>query len=182
MGNEWLAKVAEHHNYWISIVRNIGEVDYAEDIVQEMYIVLSKYANEDKLFTDGKLSKGYVYFTLRSVLYQYHNAKKRITKVSIDDTERAYQIPYSNKMDEQIAFHKVCELVDKQLENLHWYDRKLFKLYRDTDLSIRQLAKETHISWVSIFNTLKNVKNEINEKLNEDYTDYINGDYERITT
>lgn len=179
---QWLSKVAKYHNDWIRIVQGFGEFDYAEDIVQETYIVLTKYANEEKLFNNGKLSKGYVYFTLRSVLYQYHNTKKRIQKISIDDADTAIQIPHNSQMDEQVAFYKVCQLIDDHLEGLHWYDKKLFKIYRDTDLSIRQLAKETHISWVSIFNTLKNVKRGIKEELTEDYQDYKNEDYERITT
>jgi hypothetical protein len=47
-------------------------------------------------------------------------------------------------------------------------------------MSIRKLAKETGISWVSIFNTLKKCKIDLRENFSEDYDDYINGDYERI--
>ena len=52
--------------------------------------------------------------------------------------------------------------------------------YRDTNMSIRKIAAETKISWVSIFNTLKNAKNILKEKLKEDYEDYKNQDYERL--
>jgi len=38
----WLGKVAERHNEWIRIVHSFGEYDYADDIVQEMYLVLNK--------------------------------------------------------------------------------------------------------------------------------------------
>jgi hypothetical protein len=47
-------------------------------------------------------------------------------------------------------------------------------------MSIRKIAAETKISWVSIFNTLKNAKNILKEKLKEDYEDYKNEDYERL--
>jgi predicted DNA-binding protein YlxM (UPF0122 family) len=70
--------------------------------------------------------------------------------------------------------------MDSYIEDWHWYDQKLFKLYRDTDMSIRKIAAETGISWVSIFNTLKKCKKDLNDKFNEDYDDYLNGDYERI--
>ena len=51
MGKEvkWLAKVAERHSEWISIVNSFGEYDFAEDIVQECYLTLYKYADEEKI-------------------------------------------------------------------------------------------------------------------------------------
>ena len=70
--------------------------------------------------------------------------------------------------------------IDDEIENWHWYDKKLFVLYRDTNMSIRKIAAETNISWVSIFNTLKNAKIILKDKLKEDYEDYKNEDYERL--
>jgi predicted DNA-binding protein YlxM (UPF0122 family) len=37
----------------------------------------------------------------------------------------------------------------------------MFKIYHNTDLSIRKLSEETNISASSIFNTLKTCKNKI---------------------
>ena len=54
----WLAKVAERHNEWISIVNSFGEYDYDEDIVQEAYVALYKYANEEKIIKNGIVSGG----------------------------------------------------------------------------------------------------------------------------
>jgi fructose-specific phosphotransferase system component IIB len=71
-------------------------------------------------------------------------------------------------------------LIDNHIENWRWYEKKLFILYRDSNLSIRGIAAETGISWVSIYHTLKDAKNEIKEIFNEDYLDYKNQDYERI--
>jgi hypothetical protein len=83
-------------------------------------------------------------------------------------------------MDEQIAFHKICTMIDDHIEGWRWYEKKLFTLYRDSDLSIRGIAAETNISWVSIFNTLKHAKQEIKDTFKEDFLDYKNGDYDRI--
>ena len=71
-------------------------------------------------------------------------------------------------------------MVDDIADGWNWYDRKLWKLYSQTDMSIRKLAKETKISWVSIFNTLKNLKEELRLKLGEDFEDYINNDYDKL--
>ena len=47
-------------------------------------------------------------------------------------------------------------------------------------MSIRKIAEETNISWVSIFNTLKKCKQELKELFKEDYEDFKNNDYDRI--
>lgn len=177
---QWLEKVAERHKEWVQIVRSFGETTYAEDLVQEMYIVLSKYTDETKIIKNGVVSRGYIYFTLRSLYYSLYNNKKKLPKVRIDDEENFCQIADHSEMDEQVAFHKICTMIDEVADGWHWYDKKLFKLYRDTDLSIRKIAAETNISWVSIFNTLKNAKQEIKDKIGEDYIDYKNKDYDRI--
>lgn len=177
---EWLAKVAERHKEWIAIVKSFGEYDYAEDLVQECYLTIYKYADESKIIRDGVVSRGYMYFTLRSLYYQYYNSKRKVSKISLDDDEFTLQIPNDSQMDEQIAFHKICTMIDDHIESWRWYEKKLFTLYRDSDLSIRGIASETNISWVSIFNTLKNAKQEIKDKFKEDYLDYKNKDYDRI--
>ena len=179
MGTDWLGKVAERHKEWIKIVESFGEVNLAEDFVQEMYLTLHKYASEEKIIKDNIVSRGYVFFTLRSIYFQYYNAKKKINKVSIDDEENFEQIPYNSEMDEQVGYDEFCSLIDNHIENWSWYDKTLFKLYRDTDMSIRKISKETNISWVSIFKTLKKSKDELKELFKEDYEDFKNKDYER---
>ena len=177
---EWLGIVAKRHKEWINIVKSFGEYELAEDIVQEAYLTIYKYANEDKIIRNGIVSRGYMYFTLRSLYYQYYNSKRNITKLSIDDEEYTYQIEDDSEMDEQIAFNKICMLIDDHIDNWRWYEKKLFTLYRDSDLSIRGIANETNISWGSIFNTLKHAKNELKENFSETWEDYKNQDYDRI--
>jgi len=177
---DWLNIVATQHEDWIKIVNGFGEYNYAEDLVQEAYIRLIKYAKPQNIIKNNKVSRGYMFFTLRSLYFQYYNSKRKIDKVSIDDEENFLQIADETNLEEQEAFNKVCTLIDEVAEEWTWYDRKLFKLYRDTDLSIRKIAKETNISWVSIFNSLKNCKQDVSSKLGETYEDYKNQDYDRI--
>jgi len=177
-GAQWLEIVAKRHNEWIKIVNGFGEYDYAEDIVQESYLILYKYAKPERVIKDNEISRGYMYFTLRTTYYLYYNSKRKVSKVSIDDG--LFQLEDKVDLSEQIAYNKICQKIDQEIDNWHWYDRKLFILYRDTDMSIRKIASETKISWVSIFNTLKNAKNIIKDKLSEDYEDYKNQDYERL--
>jgi DNA-directed RNA polymerase specialized sigma24 family protein len=177
-GADWLAIAAKQHKEWIRVVNGFGEYDYAEDIVQESYLILYKYANPKKVIKDGAISKGYMYFTLRTTYYMYYNSKRKVKKTSIDDG--LLQIKHRSELAEQEAYNKICQKMDKEIENWHWYDKKLFILYRDSGMSIRKIAKETTISWVSIFNSLKNAKNIIKDKLSEDYEDYKNEDYDKL--
>tara|TARA_R110002012_G_scaffold125573_2_gene277168 strand:+ start:1179 stop:1724 length:546 start_codon:yes stop_codon:yes gene_type:complete len=176
--NKWLALVAKEHKEWIKIVRSLGELDYAEDIVQEAYIALSKYSSKEKIIRNGLVNRGYMYFTLRSLTFQFYNKKRKINKVSLDNYN--LEIPSQDNLEDKEAFEKLCNLIDQETENWHWYNKKLFNLYKDTDLSIRKIAAETKISWVSIFNTLKNCKQKIKDKHLEDWQDYKNEDYDKI--
>ena len=45
----WLKEVAKFHADYLRIVQSYGEDFYAEDIVQEMYIRLHKYADREKV-------------------------------------------------------------------------------------------------------------------------------------
>jgi len=177
---EWLSIVAEQHDEWVRIVKSFGERNFAEDIVMESYIALTKYAKPEQIIKNGKVSRGYMYFTLRSLFYQYYNKKKKYKKIRLDDHEQTWQLQHEDNIEEQQAYHKICTMIDEVSEDWHWYDKKMWKLYSQTDMSIRKLADETNISWVSIFNTLKNLKQDIKNKIQEDWDDLKNEDYERI--
>ena len=178
MDNLWLAKVAEHHKEWVKVVQSFGEYDYAQDIVQETYIALWKYASAEKILDDkGEVRKGYVYFTLRSLYFQYYNKKIKITKVPFDG---CWELFDNSNIEEQNAYNDICLMIDEEIDNWHWYDRKLFKLYRDTDMSMRDIAAETNISLISIFHSIKNYKEILKNKFENDYQDYITNDYTNI--
>jgi RNA polymerase sigma factor (sigma-70 family) len=175
MSNQWLAKVAQHHDEWVKVIHTFGEYEVAEDLVQETYIALWKYADASKILdVNGEVRKGYVYFTLRSLFYQYYNKKKKVNKVNFDDQWELFD---DSNIEEHKAYNDICLLIDEEIKNWDWYDRKLFKLYRDSDLSMRDIAKETNISLISIFNSIKNYKIILKEKFEKDYQDYITNDY-----
>lgn len=175
---KWLEKVAKYHKEWIKTIQSLGEYDYAEDIVQESYIALMKYADESKLIdVNGDVRKGYMFFTLRSLFYQYYNKKKLINKVPFDG---CWELFDDSNIEEHKAYNDICLMIDEEIENWHWYDKKLFKLYRDTDMSMRDIASETNISLISIFHSIKNYKEILKNKFQKDYQDYIENDYNNI--
>lgn len=175
MNNQWLGKVAEHHAEWVKVVQSFGEYDYAEDIVQESYIALWKYADAEKLLdTNGDVRKGYMYFTLRSLFYQYYNKKKKVNKVDVDG---CWELFDDSNIEEQKAYNEICLLIDEEIKDWGWYDKKLFLLYRDTDMSMRDIASETTISLISIFHSIKNYKQILRNKFQKEYDEYKNNDF-----
>ena len=171
---EWLGVVCQYHKEWIEIVKVYGVRD-AEDIVQDMYLKLHKYAKPERIIRNGKLSKGYVYFTLKSIIAKHFQDKKI---KSVEDFE--FVDIEDGEIERKETLEVLNEKMDNEMSTWRWYDRKLFEIYRDTEQSYRELAKDTNISWVSIYNTIKNCKAKLKKAVGEDYEDYLNEDYERI--
>ena len=172
---KWINKVYKYHKEWISIVQNLGGGMYSEDIVSEAYLRLNKYNCEHKIINKGKISKGYMFFVLRSIFIDYIKAKNKINTIQIDkfySDSDFIEIKDLNKftsvdtITEQNAFGRLCN--------------KMYELYRDSNLTIRAMAKETNISTTNIFYTLKKGKKIMHDKFAEDYEDLKNGDYDLI--
>ena len=62
---------------------------------------------------------------------------------------------------------KKLEEIDKQLDQMYWYDRELFKLYYYEANTLDSLAKKTGISRNSLFTTIDNVRQLLKDKLND---------------
>lgn len=135
-----MQRIYDKHKHWIKIVKSFGEEYYAEDIVQEAYLKVN-----------GKdINEAYFYWTLRSLTMDLH--RKKVIKVEIEEN----QITTESDFD----FSNI-ENYYKIIDTFEWYDKKLFLLYIDNDFSIRDLAKETGIGFMSIYNTIKNCKQKL---------------------
>ena len=80
----------------------------------------------------------------------------------------AYNDNYKKKVNLEALYDKIDSIIDKW----YWYDKKLTKLYLNTDMSMRDISKETKISLSSIFNTLTNAKEKIRKESKEEYKKY----------
>lgn len=178
ISTDWLTKVAKHHKYFVSVVESFGEYFYAEDIVQEMYLRLHKYTTWDKIEKDGEINKGFVWFVLRNIYVDYCKQKSRIDKCDLK--EAIYIYDDSEEKAINLAKNKIDLKVEAEINSWHPYDAMLFRLYKESDKSMRELAKGTKISLTSIFHTIKYCKERIKEAVGEDYEDLLNNDLERI--
>lgn len=176
---KWLSKVAEHHEDYLRIVKSLGVNDLAEDIVQEMYLKISKYCTPERILQEnGTVNKYYIRCVLYNLVHDYRKQQNKLNKVNI---EEVYNLGVEyDYIEETEAYTGLIQLIGEEVKTWHWYDRDLFTLYWKTGWSIRKLSDETRISTSSIFQTLKYCKNQIRINVGEDYEDFMNQDYEHI--
>lgn len=183
--------LSKYHKLWISMGLSMGIPSHlVEDFVQEMYLRLNKYVKTpDKImYNENDVNKFYVYITIKNLYNDYLKQKNKHKMVRIDDIEVSYEIvepttelQLEAEVKKQKAEEKIIGMIQKEVGSWdRWYDQKLFKIYYETDISMRKLSKETNISVTSIFNSCKNYKQILTTKFSEDFQDYLNGDFHLI--
>ena len=87
-----------------------------------------------------------------------------MTHTPVDNFSKSiYNLP----QNEETGQWKKLEKIDKILEDVYWYDKKVFELYYYETNTLDSLSKKTGISRNSIFNTIDRVRQHIKEKINE---------------
>ena len=161
-----LEKIAQKHKDWLRIVKSFGcKNEYCEDIVQTMYIkVHTLISNGTDISYGDEINHFYIYRILRSLFIDLCRKEAKITKVNIEYLEKFIQ-------EEEIKQYKDIEGKMKELDTLldkvYWYDKKVFDLISG-GMSIAELSKNSGISYYSLYNTYKNVKNLIKENIEWD--------------
>lgn len=153
------------------MARSFGaDQELAQDIVQEMYVRLYKYVDEAEkiMYNETEVNTFFVYVTLRNMYTTLMKAKARFEFVDVSTLEDELIFEDANE-EAEIQMLSLYEKIWETTDDWHWYDKKIFHLYHNTDMSIRTLADETKISARSIFNTLKNARERIQTDCNETY-------------
>lgn len=183
--------LSKYHKLWVSMGLSMGIPQHlVEDFVQEMYLRLNKYVkNPEKImYNETDVNKFYVYITIKNLYNDYLKERNRHQVVRLDDIEVTFEVvepttegQLKAEIEKQKAEEKLVDLIQQEVSSWdRWYDQKLFKVYYETDISMRKLSADTNISVTSIFNSCKNYKQILNTKLAEDFQDYINGDFHLI--
>ena len=190
MSNKIIHILSERHNEWIKMAKSFGlSDDDANEIVQEMYLRLYDYTRdvEKIMYNKKEVNTFYIYITLRNLYYsgftnygKTNKNKKMILFSEIEsDTFNRLISRIAEDSDEindeimkKINLDVLCDKIDDVIEDWYWYDKKLTKLYLNTDMSMRDISKETKISLSSIFNTLTNAKEKIRQKVQDEYKKY----------
>lgn len=116
--------LAKHHSEFISAAKSIAGnnfdvANYAEDYVQEAYIKLMRYDDlYDKVINGDKASKGYMFFTLRSIII---NDLKRVKKCRYNHVGDQYDMDYVYELEDKPRDKSIVgmeELEDKMYDEL----------------------------------------------------------------
>ena len=154
-----LHKIYKDHKKWINTTKRMGcTQEEAEDIVGEMYCIIGKMLNNGLDISYGdEVNYYYIYMTLRTTFLQMKNKQNKMNNVSLD-------FALELEDGEYIDFESENEKVEQALEKMHWYDKKVYNLLQD-DYSIRELSKKTNITYHSLYNTFRKVKEQLKEEL-----------------
>lgn len=158
-------KLTDRHNDWIQIVESFGIRDYAEDLVQEMYIRMIKYIDNGKdISYNNDINYYYVYKCLKDMMINLKIKKSKINVISIDDIYSDSKFIYKQlkkhnpeKNDLQNDINKKYAKVNKKLDELFWYDAKVYRII-ESGMSIKELSRKSHISYYSLYRTYNKVK------------------------
>ena len=158
-----LEKVFESHKKWINTVLKMGATQYeAEDVVGNMYLLIGQMLNKGLNISYGEsgVNYYYIYRTLKTSYLQMCLKKKKENKTSID-------LVYNLESAEYIDFDSENQKIEDDLKKLHWYDQKVYNLIQDS-YTITELSKKTNITYHSLYNTFRNVKDRLKEKIKKE--------------
>jgi len=144
------------------------------DLVQLMFVKLidieRKEGNLKRITYKDEVNTYFCYRILFTLFLDYTRQKNRHDKLftSIEDLANPIEAEYdpNEALTAEEEYYETQQELIEEVEDtdLHWYDAQLLKEYGMSDKSLRQLAKETGISTMSIYNTIKNARQQIQEK------------------
>jgi len=184
---DWITKIANKHDYWVRIINSYGESLYAEDIVQELYIRLYKYATEDKVLIDGEVNYSYVSFVLRNLFYDYCKKKKQVELVRIGEgynTPANKEYSYMEQTQADEAILRINDKINNHIKKWHWYDGHLYDLHINKGMSMRSISRGAGISLKNICETMKRCRKDMeqfmSDEVQQDIDNYKEGNYELV--
>lgn len=153
------------HKTWVKIVKSFGaNKNYAEDIVQEMYIQLICDIQKGlDLWYNDDINTYYIYKVLRGIYLNTHKKEARMIKTYIEDIDGKITQIDDLAIDE-VQYAKRKEKIDNILNDMYWYDSKVFTLVA-SGKSVASLSRDTKISYYSLYNTYRTALKHIKEQL-----------------
>lgn len=155
-----LEKLFEKHKDWINIVESFGSnKENAEDIVSEMYYKIGKMiSNGTDISYGNDINHFYIFRTLTSI---YLDKKRKDNKNPHIYFEELHEF---EKAETTLDYSNVKKEVDAALEQMYWYDQKVFDIINSGE-SIASLSRKTNISYYSLYNTYNKVREKLEKIL-----------------
>ena len=189
-----LEKIYSHHKEFINTIKSLygnneEVINYAEDYMQEVYIKLSRYDDiYDKVInTDGSLSKGYVFFAIRSVVLNSLRKKKTIKYSHEGDLfDIEGKVEATGNKAKHLRSHKEVrfisnliddggrsetdinrELIEDKLSGM--IDDNIVRTYIKEGTSYRAMAEDRKMGVQCIYRRVKDFKNKVESELGDEY-------------
>jgi len=139
--------------------------DSAQDLVQDMYLRMYKYVENPEriMYNEDEVNTYFVFVVLRNL---YISSQKAMTFSELEELEGEMDEP---NYEMEMAHNNLIDELWEEVDSWHWYDTKLFKLYHNTNMTIKKISEETKISERSIWNTLDNGRKRIQTNRKEAY-------------
>jgi DNA-directed RNA polymerase specialized sigma24 family protein len=139
--------------------------DSAQDLVQDMYLRMYKYVENPEriMYNEDEVNTYFVFVVLRNL---YISSQKAMTFSELEELEGEMDEP---NYEMEMAHNNLIDELWEEVDSWHWYDTKLFKLYHNTNMTIKKISEETKISERSIWNTLDNGRKRIQANRKEAY-------------
>jgi DNA-directed RNA polymerase specialized sigma24 family protein len=161
----------DKHEQWLEIVNNFGNIKEteAEDIVQLMYISLHKYTQKglNFMYNEKEVNYWYIYRILRGLYIDLIRKKSKVTILELDgggdlrskDHRKIQEYLIQEKTPDYVTTY---EEVKDALKNMYWYDAKVYEIIEGGE-SISELSRKTNISYYSLYNTYRKVKEKLKQ-------------------
>lgn len=150
----------EKHNQWVEIVQTFGGLnkEECEDLVQTMYILLIKNTQKgiDYMYND-EINYYYVFKILRGLYVDLIRKKSKVKLISLENIEPITEIDHNN-------YDEVYNKLQDILKDMYWYDKKVYEIIED-GTNISELSRKSKISYYSLYNTYKKVKQKLKDNL-----------------
>ena len=159
--------VQELYLYFLSMnpetLKNIWGKDGQEGIIRYGAVVLRRALTSPRSPFYYKYKKYYTHIDSFS-----YNATTTITDTDFSGNGNYYK-DISNLPNEEVNYQWTkLEEIDKVLDTLYWYDRKLFQLYYYEGNTLDSLAEKTRISRNSLFTTIDKVRAILKKELSDE--------------
>jgi len=167
--SEYINLLHTRQLHWIKVASFFGSKQ-PEDDVQDAYIRAFEYVNKNGIKEDVD-PYGLMFFCVRSTsLQKGDKVANSFDFVISDGTINIEEDSEYNKVKDDV----IVGIIHEEVESWEWFERTLFTLYFNLSrsntekMSMRKLAKETRIALPTIFNTIKECKVKIKNRINDE--------------
>ena len=155
-------KIYMKHPTWVLMAERMTPLFYsltAEDVVQEVYLKIFEELKKNKLkistiIVDDKVKYSIVYLRIRNIVVDMMRSEKQTLPINIQIEDK--------QVESEAEFY---EKIDNVINGFDWFHKKLFTLYTKKYQSIRDLSKDTKISYMTVWRHVEKCKNEIRNKM-----------------